>query len=130
ADIALRLRVVDLGVGETSCVVEAGPPARDEVTGARAKALRTLVELFDEEGATFTEWLKNSHIPETTRRRVKKDLEGAGYVEKVGKGRGGKYVAAAKGRAALHTDTATARGGERAAGAQGIPGDRQDTVIQ
>lgn len=103
-DMYMRLRVVDLGQGGTSCVVEPSVPTAGlsgNLSGSRESALRALVHLFDEEGATFTKWQRASKIAETTLRRVRGELEHAGYIEKHGTGRGARYVATTKGLEAI-----------------------------
>src|SRR5206468_9674742 len=79
-DISLRLVPVDLGDSESSCILELGEPKPEDLSGSKAKALRTLIDLFDGDGATVTDWQRNSAIPETTFRRARKALERAGYV--------------------------------------------------
>src|SRR5207249_1215791 len=79
-DVTVRLRPVTLEDGTTSCVVEPAQ-AGATLTGTALKALRVLAEIFDEDGATFSAWLRNSGIPETTFRREKKTLVKGGYVQ-------------------------------------------------
>ena len=115
-DVSVRLVPVDLGDGETSCVLTLATPKPGDLSGTRAKALHVLATLFDEDGATFTQWAKAGPFAESTLLRAIHDLHHAGHVEKPPpKTRGGKYRATEAGKAAAEALTTKARGGERAA---------------
>jgi hypothetical protein len=111
-----RLVRIELPDGTSSCMVDADSSSTPTTLGESArKALRALAELFDENGATFSEWLRNATVPETTVRRLLREVFiPAGYVTPPSppKSRGGKYQITAAGKAALSANTATVNGGD------------------
>jgi hypothetical protein len=115
ADLPLRLETVTLTGGETSCVVTTGTVQPETLTPAGHKALRALGDLFDADGATFSEWWRNAGMAETSfRRLLNKCLVPGGFVTAPSppKSRGGKYTLTATGRAEISSLTATANGGD------------------
>jgi hypothetical protein len=97
-DITLRL----VPTGE-SCVLELAPDTSQTAgpTGAARAALLALREASDDEGASYTRWLKASGLEERTFLRVRKAVLDKGWVEKRGKGRGSRYVLTPSGLEAL-----------------------------
>lgn len=100
-DLRLCLRTVEIGGSDSSCVVDVVAATSDAVGASRAaiQALEALVNGFDEEGATFTQWCKVADQPERSFARYREDLRRARLVEKVGTGRGARYVVTDAGRA-------------------------------
>ena len=101
-DIAVRLVPVDIG-GETSCVIEpaTGPaPSSSKLTGNALRALRALVEHFDENGATFTEWQLATGISKSSFASALSRLTGITTWTRRASGRGAHYTATPKGREA------------------------------
>jgi hypothetical protein len=122
--IVMRLRPWTVAEGRSTCVLErmdgdSGGP----LTGSARVALTALAEVFGEDGATFTEWLHNARVPETTLRRVIKDVLGPqSFIDPASppKARGGKYRVTASGREALYGVTATPPGGDSGPQDQGL----------
>ncbi len=87
-NIGLTLRLVVLNGWETSCVIAArkAGPISEQTWGneSDAKALDALRQ-FGSEGATYTEWLKASGLPESTFKISRKRLVRDGLVHREGK---------------------------------------------
>jgi hypothetical protein len=96
----IGLRLVPIG---ESCVLELAPETSqtDSPTGAARAALKALHEAFDDEGASYTQWLKASSLEERTFLRVRKMVVDKGWVEKRGKSRSARYVLTPSGTEAL-----------------------------
>jgi hypothetical protein len=83
--IKLRLREVDLGDGEASCVIE----RLEAISDKGQQALATL-RSFGSDGATHAEWMRETKLPKATFNRVRHELVSSGYVEERGKKYRGK----------------------------------------
>jgi hypothetical protein len=106
--ISLKIQEVELGEGESSCILEPapdlGPSLADRFSvGRRRRVLRLLVERG--EGLTYME-LREQGIPDTSLRRDLEFLTDEGYVAKPPISRGGKYLATARGKTAYEKLTA------------------------
>jgi hypothetical protein len=97
-DITLRL----VPTGE-SCVLELSPEASqaEGPTGAARTLLEVLAEAFDEDGASYTRWLKASRLDDRTFGRARNKVVKKKWVEKRGEGRNGRYFLTDAGKAAL-----------------------------
>lgn len=88
-------------VGE-SCIISAQPPTGPTaLTANQRAALKTLAELFPK-GATATEWLKGTGIPDRSFYRVRAWLQTQGYVNEWDAGRSAKYSATPSGHWAIN----------------------------
>ncbi len=70
-----------------------------QLTPARLKALRTLADAFTAKGATTTEWIRASALPERTYYHVRTWLVREGYVAEKGQ----RYTLTESGRSAIQT---------------------------
>ena len=77
-------------------------PAGETLTPTQATALRALVNLCSDGGASFSGWQTASGLKKNRLAEAIGALRAGAYFEKVGDdGRGARYVATAKGRAAV-----------------------------
>lgn len=99
-EIAFELLVVG-----QSCVVAVPETAEsyrvEALTPQMRKALTILSRDFATHGATVTEWLKATELPESSFYRARSDLVHGGYVAEPPKARGGRYRATESGRHAV-----------------------------
>jgi DNA-binding transcriptional ArsR family regulator len=99
SEILLNRRTIDLGEGQSSCVMEAsilGQTQKAPKENSKAKiTLAKLGEKFGAEGATHGEWLQvckdGLGISVKTFNRHLKELKDGGQVEKDGDGQGSRY---------------------------------------
>jgi hypothetical protein len=91
--IHLRFSVVELGGGKTSRIIEPGIDLFPKADGGIL--LRTLVDRFGAEGASYTAWMRASGMADSSFDRAKRSLEQGGYIEKAD-GRNGVYRPTAK----------------------------------
>jgi AAA domain len=96
----IKLRMVLVG---DSCVLELAPETSqtDGPTGAARTLLEVLAEAFDEDGASYTRWLKASRLDERTFGRARNMVIKKKWVEKRGERRNGRYFLTDAGRATL-----------------------------
>lgn len=81
--INLGLKTVDLGGGESSCVIVAGDAHVDkgELSAPQRMALNTLSQ-FGTKGATSGEWLEATKRSQSTFYRALRELESGGFVQR------------------------------------------------
>jgi hypothetical protein len=118
----LRLHVVPLGDGRTSCVLvpvdqEEEPSASKGLKARDEKALAVL--LSSEDGLTHANWYRASGLPETTFGRAVSRLVASNLVAKHGDGRGARYLLSEEGRDHCHLHiTSTFTSSESESGGQ------------
>ena len=92
-DIHMRLVIVELGDGSSSCAVQLAAAARNKASlnAKERKALEAL-QKFGEEGLAATSWENASGLPQKTFYRARERLVDSGYVGAPEvRGRGAKY---------------------------------------
>jgi hypothetical protein len=102
--VSIPFRLV---AGHGSCIVQGGPSGgssreqagTDELTPKRLQALRALGDAFTARGATTTEWMRASGLPDRTFYHVRKWAVDNGYASE--SARGGRYTLTSSGRYAI-----------------------------
>lgn len=103
--IRLERQEIDLGNGETSCVLQLadeGKKAADLRSGFLNEKERGALQALlasGPAGARSSVWQKAAHLPDTSFKRVRKALDRNGYV---GKDKGSSYTVTTKGELALN----------------------------
>jgi predicted transcriptional regulator len=111
SNIKFGLKVIELPGGASSCVItetaeavmgSPSDPSKPVVQNPNyRKALEVLAKNFPSDGATATQWMKETGLVEKTFYRARENLERLGLVEKSGEGQGARYGLTDTGRKVL-----------------------------